>query len=411
MTTAAQQWLNPAIAQGREAALAILKPTPAQLEHGLELHRQAIVIDTYGFSAAATPDFALLRQAQAQNADPRELQRLYVRGMMTRMADDPQQKAYFAEAWQAAGVTCVFRNSGEEGNHMPRMLERLAYNTYVTDRLGDLMLRATTPADIQRAKREGKFCFYYTTNGVPLPLEFLNPAEEMRQLEQFFMLGVRMMHLTYNRRNVIGDGCGESQDGGLSDFGREVVQQMNRVGLIVDGAHSSLQTCRDACAVSSKPVVVSHSACASVNRHIRGKTDDVLKAVAHSGGYTGIACYPSFLGGSGDIQALLDHVMHAVKVVGAEHVTFGTDVASRPPTSDGESFAIPAMRRIFESHWPANDAIFNSHWHQPHMVQSLVWTNFPLFTVGLVQRGLSDQQILSILGGNALRVAKAVLER
>jgi membrane dipeptidase len=292
---------------------------------------------------------------------------------------------------------------------MPRMLERLAYNTFVTDQLGDLMRRATAPQDIEQAKREGRFCFYFTTNGVPLPGECVDARLELRQIEQFFMLGVRMMHLTYNRRNVIGDGCAEPQDAGLSDFGRDVVREMNRVGVIVDGAHSSLQTCRDMAKVSSRPVVVSHASCRALNEHVRGKSDDVIKAVADSGGYTGMACIPAFLGRSGDIAAFLDHIEHAVKLVGAQHVAIGTDVSISPPEPEGESFSPSPSRRHFESHWPDNDALFDKQWSQPRMTQSLEWTNFPMFTVGLVQRGLSDEQILAILGGNVLRVAKAAL--
>ncbi len=171
---------------------------------------------------------------------------LRTRSRMTRMVDDPEQHAYFAEAWQASGVTCVLRNSGEEGNDPLRMLERLSCNTYVTDHLPDLMMRALSPADILEAKRQGKHCFYLTTNGVPLLGRWRTVEDELHCIETFFRLGVRMMHLTYNRRNMIGDGCAEVNDGGLSDFGRSVVAEMNRVGVIVDGAQqrADMYRCR-----------------------------------------------------------------------------------------------------------------------------------------------------------------------
>jgi membrane dipeptidase len=332
--------------------------------------------------------------------------------MMTRMADDAAEREDFIEAWEAAGVIAVLRNSGEEGNRIDRLIERLAHNTYVTDRMPQFMARAARPADILRAKQEGKRCFYLTTNGVPLHMRQDSVEHDMRHIRILFQLGVRMMHLTYNRRNLIGDGCAEPVDGGLSDFGRAVVREMNRVGVIVDGAHSSLKTCMDMAKISEKPVVVSHSTCMALNTHCRAKTDEVIKAVADTDGFMGICCIPAFLGGSGDISALLDHIDHAVRLVGARHVAIGTDVGARSRAFDaasGDAPATPPGRSAWENFWPVGDALFDERWHDPRMGQSLAWTNFPLFTVGMAQRGYRDEQIAAILGGNVMRVAEAVL--
>lgn len=407
---------NPTINESRQAGLDVLRPTSAQLERGLALHQAALVVESYGFSCFASPDHAVIRALIEEGAEAGEITRQHVRMIMTRMADDPAERAGFAEAWRAAGVTCVFRNSGEEGNDIPRLLERLAYNTYVTDRLPDLMLRTTTPADIERAKREGRHCFYMTTNGVPLTMRQLNVQDELGHIRIFAQLGVKMMHLTYNRRNPIGDGCAEPRDGGLSDFGRAVVREMNRAGVIVDGAHSSNQTCIDMAAASDVPVVVSHSTCHALNAHCRAKTDAVFKAVADTGGYVGICCIPAFLGGTGDIAAFLDHIDYAVKLVGAEHVAIGTDVSAHTFVKDRSEPAepmppMPRRRRTWENFWPENDALFDKRWKEPRMQQSLAWTNYPLFTVGMVQRGYSEDQIRAILGGNVMRVAKAADER
>src|SRR5690606_10316043 len=114
--------------------------------------------------------------------------------------------------------------------------------TYVTDMLKDLVIKAVTPDDIVKAKKENKHAIYFTGNGVPLPQDWVSVEEELRYIRMFFQLGIRMMHLTYNRRNPIGDGCAELANGGLSDFGRTVVKEMNKVGVIVDNAHSGWQT-------------------------------------------------------------------------------------------------------------------------------------------------------------------------
>jgi len=403
---------NPAIQRAREAALAVLQPTATELEHGLELHREATVVESYGFSAYAAPDVTAVMAAADAGTDAVEVERLRIESMMTRMAVDADERAEFAEAWEASGVTCVLRNSGEEGNSIPRLIERLAYNTFVTDRLSDIMVRATTPDDILAAKAAGKHCFYFTTNGVPLPMQFQATASELSHIGVFYQLGVRMMHLTYNRTNPIGTGCAEPNDGGLTNFGRTVVAELNRVGVIADGAHSSEQTCLDMAAVSEKPVVVSHSTCAALHPHCRAKSDRVLRAVADTGGFTGICCIPAFLGGSGDIHAFLDHLDHAIRTVGAEHVAIGTDVhtdSSRAAAAAEALADLPGNHSRWENFWPANDPLWDPQWNRPELTETMAWSNWPLFTVGLVQRGHSDAEIRKIIGENVLRVAQACI--
>jgi len=249
-----------------------------------------------------------------------------------------------------------------------------------------------------------------TTNGVPLPRSFRSTEEGVSSIQTFAQLGVKMMHLTYNRRNLIGDGCGEESDAGLSDFGVAVVKEMSRFGVIVDVAHSGNQTGIDAARHSSKPIVISHATCRALSAHCRSKTDEVIRAVADTGGFIGICCMSAFLQGSGDIIALLDHIEYAVKLVGADHVAIGTDTVALCHNTQAQEMANSGnrpCRLAFESLWPEGDELFNPHWYQPHMWQSLTWTNWPLFTVGLVQRGLSDEQIRKIIGSNALGVMAA----
>jgi membrane dipeptidase len=409
----AKAYRNPRIQESRDVALSILKPTASELEHGLELHANSTVVDSYGFSATAAPDGQRILTAIEAAASPQEIQRIYVESMMTRMATDPAETEDFAESWNASGVTCVLRNSGEEGNNIPRMLERLGYNTYVTDQLPDIMMRATTPDDILAAKAAHKYCFYMTTNGVPLPSDQINVSSGLSYIGIFFDLGVRMMHLTYNRRNLIGEGCAETNDGGLSDFGKAVVREMNRVGVIVDSAHSSNQTGIDSASVSDKPVVISHATCAALDQHCRAKTDATMKAIADTGGFMGICCIPAFVGGSGDISAFLNHIEHAIETIGEDHVAIGTDVATHSRAFERESERIPALAPTeprWENFWPQNDAYADPKYSFSKMIKSMAWTNWPLFTVGLVQRGYSDNAIRKIIGGNVLRVARAAID-
>ncbi len=148
---------------------------------------------------------------------------------------------------------------------------------------------------------------------MPIPQDWNSVEEELRDIRIFFQLGIRIMHLTYNRRNMIGDGCAEPANAGLSDFGRAVVAQMNHVGVIVDVAHAGWQTSLEAAQVSKRPMVSSHSGCCALNRHYRCKPDEVIGAIADTGGYIGICCIPAFLGGSGDISSVLDHIDYVIK--------------------------------------------------------------------------------------------------
>ena len=203
------------------------------------------------------------------------------------------------------------------------LLKRLGNFTYVTDMLTDFMHRSVAPDDIPRAKELGKHCLYLSGNGVPLREEWKNVQEELRYVRTFFQLGIRMMHLTYNRRNMLGDGCAEKTDAGLSDFGEAAVREMNRVGAIVDVAHSGWQTCIDAAHISEQPIVASHSGAHALSGHIRCKTDEVMRAIVDKDGTVGVCCIPAFLGRSGDINAFLDHIDYIAKNFCVDAVTIG----------------------------------------------------------------------------------------
>ena len=398
---------NPVIQRTRRVALEILKPTRKQIERGLALHAESLVFDSYGFSPRAALDGTAYRTAVEADASDVELADLREEMMMTRCVTDPAERAEFQQAWEASGVTCIFQNAGEEGQDPLRLIKRLARFTYVTDMLRDFVPKAVTPDDIVMAKKQNRHCLYFTGNGVPLTQQWVSTADELRFVRLFFQLGIRMMHLTYNRRNMIGDGCAEPSNAGLSDFGRSVVAEMNRIGLIVDIAHSGWQTSLEAAKMSKRPMVASHSACVAIKKHIRAKPDNVIRAIADGGGLIGICCIPAFLGGNGDISALLNQIDYVVKRFGVDHVAIGTDVAYTSRNAAKENKKIPKRARSrtrWAALWPPGSLTAPRS-----SKESLAWTNWPLFTVGLVQRGYSDDNIRKIIGGNMLRVTRAAL--
>ncbi len=396
------------IESDRQAALAVLAPSRRDLEHGLELHAASVVCDAYGFSPTSPPAPAVVNRLIAAGADPGEIQDALEEQRMTRHVWDLECRREYLAAWQAAGVDCVFQNAGEEGQSVSRLLKRLARFTFVTDYLGEAVVRAVTPEQVLAARASGRRSLYFSGNGVPLAEEWRSAAAELGFIRIFFQLGMRMMHLTYNRRNLIGDGCGEAADAGLSDFGRAVVAEMNRTGVIVDVAHAGRRTSLEAARLSTVPMVASHSTAARVRDHIRAKPDEVIRAIADSGGYIGICCIPAFLGGG--LDALLDHIEYVARKFGAEHVAIGADHGYDSCRSAAALRAIrgrPRTRPRWAALWP--EGALDASGVSETARASLAWTNWPLFTVGLVQRGFSDDEIRNIIGGNVLRVAAAAL--
>jgi len=404
--------VNEQAERARRIALDRLQAPERDVAHGLELHADALVFESYGFSPRAAVDGAAVARLVEDGASDVEVRETMEEMFLSRMVSEPALAREYLEAFEYAGVDCIFQNAGEECQAPLQLLKRLANFTHVTDML-DYMARVTRPDDIVRAREAGKHCLYMTANGVPLAQEWKTVEEELRYVRLLFQLGVRMMHLTYNRRNMLGDGCEETSDAGLSDFGVAAVHEMNRCGVIVDVAHSGFRTGIEAAEASRAPIVASHSGAHALSGHPRCKPDEVVRAIVERGGTVGVCCIPAFLGGTGDINAFLDHIEYLARQFGAEAVTIGTDRAYVAQRDGEERRKIPALgkrRTRFEGFWQPDDPLNHPRWRDGGMQESLAWTNWPVFTVGLVQRGFSDDDIRKILGGNILRVARDVFE-
>jgi membrane dipeptidase len=397
---------NPSIDKPREIALKLLKPTAAQLERAWELHFGSTIFESYGFAPRCAPDAEALNAAIEEGASAAELSDLRETMSMSRHVDNPREREEFFAAFRAAGVTCIFQNTGEEGSDPMRLIKRLAHFTRATDGLQPALRKITGAKAIEALKARGEVGLCFTTNGVPLMQRWESVRDELRFIRIFHELGTRMMHVTYNRRNPLGDGAGEPHDGGLSDFGRAAIGEMNRVGVIVDTAHSGWKTAHDAAKASQRPMVASHTTCASLYKHFRGKPDETIKAICDTDGVVGICCIPRFLGGKGDITALLDHLDHLIKRFGARHAAIGCDVSYTSRFEKEERLKLrkgPAgSSDRWEHLWPRDDYVTTLE-----AEQSVAWTNWPMFTLGMIQRGHSDETIRQVLGGNMLRVLAA----
>jgi len=399
--------MNKKMKNAWNTALKFLKADTKDIEHGLELHRNSLVFDFYGLEPLGPSELELFNETVENGISVSEIQEMKEDMRHFSVIGNKDYEKEYKMAWETSGVTCLGQNIGR--CNFP--LKGLARSLYKTDMMRDFLSRAVFPSDIEKAKKEGRHCLYFGSNEPILNQKWESIQNEFEMLRCFFQLGVRMMHLTYNRRNMIGDGCAESSDAGLSDFGRAFVREMNRVGIIVDVSHCGHKTSLDAASVSEKPLVASHSSAYGVHKHIRAKNDKTIKAIADTGGLIGVLCWSAFLGRGGDINAFLDHIDYIVKKFGVEHVAIGTDRSYEPDDyqrNRRKCFirGFPKGRKGWHDFWPPGSESNGKYTEEAR--SSLEWTNWPLFTVGLVQRGYSDDEIQKIIGGNALRVTKAV---
>jgi membrane dipeptidase len=220
----------------------------------------------------------------------------------------------------------------------------------------DAFVAVRTAADIRQAKESKRL-------GLIAGFQDATMLEgDLSRVDKFHELGVRIIQLTYNVRNLLADGCLEPGNAGLSNFGRDVVARMNELGILVDLSHCGRRTTLDAIAASKKPAAATHTGCAALVDVPRNKTDEQLKQLADRGGVAGIYLMP-FLRASGQPAAedFVRHVEHAVRVCGEEHVGVGSDLSITPPCTPASSASAggrgsrpPARRRTCSTTSPTS---------------------------------------------------------
>ena len=398
---------NERMEQAWQRALAVLQPTEAQLQRGLELHAACITCDSFGFLPSVFPaDFAE-QWDQMKQAHLGARETAWRAGMMRGVAaaQDPAAAIEALQAFDGAGLSCVVQTVAE-GKSREQDIKRMAMSLHDCRVLRERIFQAGSAEEVRQAKQQGRTAVIWSVNGPPLPGLLEDLDEELSWLPTWYQLGVRLMHLTYNRRNFVGDGCAEPANGGLSDLGCELVRAMNRVGIIVDTPHSGPQTTLDAARVSEKPMMASHTGARAVFDHMRCKSDEELRAIADTDGLVGVYVLGNMLGPDATIATMLDHVDYIAGLIGAGHVSIGTDTCYQAAWPEGVTgFQDARFRSQWWGNWrPENHPLPSS---DEAATGSLAWTNWPLYTVGLVTRGYSDEDIEAIVGGNLLRVLQA----
>ena len=269
-----------------------------------------------------------------------------------------------------------------------------SWNGFIADQ-NDHFLRIDSAADLDRVKASGKI-------GIMLGLQnsdqFRNPAD----VGFFRALGQRVSQLTYNSRNLIGNGSTERRDEGISDFGVAIIEQMNKVGMAVDVSHCGDRTTLDAFEISKRPVLITHSNCrALVPGHPRCKTDEAIKKVGESGSVIGITGVRMFVKATEPttIEDALNHYDHVRKLIGPDHLGVGSDIDlygydQMPPEQNRQ------LRAGYKGSYGFREKIDIEGINHPKRMFDL--------TEGLIRRKYSDKDIEGILGMNFKRVLSQI---
>jgi len=259
----------------------------------------------------------------------------------------------------------------------------------------DLLMRVDSGADLDRVHGSGRV-------GVLIGIQSSSHFRWPDDVTVFHALGQRVSQLTYNSRNLIGNGSTERVDGGISDFGVAIIERMNQVGMAVDVSHCGDRTTLDAFEISKRPVLLTHSNCrALVPGHPRCKTDEAIQAMARSGGVMGITGVRMFVKPQEPttVEDYLDHFDHVRDLVGEEHLGVGSDMDLHGyddlPQAEAEQ-----LRAAYKSSYAFRDKIDIEGIDHPMRMFDL--------TEGLIRRGYSDEAIRGILGGNFARVLKEI---
>lgn len=304
----------------------------------------------------------------------------------------------YLQVLKTAGVTAMNVTMVSEPGYNSELIETLHaffFNYRLVETNPERLLLVESAADIERAHAEGK-------TGVILSLQSAWVLGMDRTLVTILhKLGMRILQLTYMERNNLGSGCFEPVDLGLTSFGKQVVREMNRVGMVVDLSHGGYKTTMDAIAASQDPCVFTHANMAALTDHPRNLKDDQIRACAERGGVIGLTPYAAYNepspGVRPTIEDYLNHLEYAIDVAGIDHVGIGTDFF------EGKTAATWLTNSIYPE-FKSSYATVNSR----RAVGFDGINDLPRVVEGLLGRGHSDESIRKLLGGNFLRVFRQV---
>ena len=263
------------------------------------------------------------------------------------------------------------------------------------ERFPELIFHGRTGDDVRRAKIEGRTAIFFGFQN-PSPIE-----DDIGLVEIWHALGARFMQLTYNNQSLLATGCYEAEDPGVTRMGRQVIKEMNRVGLVVDMSHSAERSTLEAIEISERPIAITHANPAFWHPARRNKSDDVLRALGQSGGMLGFSMYPHHLKDKSDctLTSFCEMIARTADVIGVDNIGLGSDLCQDQPDSVVEWMRVGRWStEIDYGEGSAGDAGFPPmpDWFEDNR-------HFGNIAAGLIAHGFSEADTAAVMGENWLR--------
>ncbi len=263
------------------------------------------------------------------------------------------------------------------------------------ERFPDLICQAGSGDEVRAAKAAGRTAIIFGFQN-PSPIE-----DDIGLVEICHRLGIRFMQLSYNNQSLLATGCYEAEDPGITRMGRQVIKEMNRVGLVVDMSHSAERSTLEAMEISERPVVITHANPGFWHAALRNKSDTVLKALAQQGGMFGFSLYPHHLKGKSDctLEDFCQMVARTAEMVGVDHLGLGSDLCQDQPDSVVEWMRVGRWSKVIDyGEGSAKDAGFppQPHWFRDNR-------DFHNIRSGLAAVGFNKAEVAGLMGENWLR--------
>lgn len=390
------------------------RPPSLTMQEALELHKQALVIDSQQPPLTSgivfTPGMRESLDNLVKNGRTRAEAGAVLENVLAREIQVSEEAGQiYLDMWKRSGVTiaCGTYSGWGLSTAFEETVRKIANAQAIINALNDSMLLVRSASDIEQAHAEDKY-------GVVIDFQNTHPfADDLSRVDLFHGLGLRMVQLNYNLQDLVGTGCTEIYQGGLTYFGRELVAMLNERNILVDVSHSSEQVGWDTMEMSSAPVIVSHSSSKVVAYHDRGKSDEFAKAIADQGGYFGIVAIPGFIRDrpGATLEDVVQHIDHLVNVCGIDHVGIGTDKAGPGPTT-GSMIEYPDSM-LKQTPGEFNRFGFRAEEHRLTADYDIAgfqsFGDWPNITVALAAAGYTEDELRKLLGLNYLRVFAEVI--
>ena len=354
-----------------------------------------------------------------------QITRILEQQMVEEIQTSSKTQKEFVNLWKKSGVniaSATYASAGAiQSDSFSDTVVAVAQARAIVDALSNEISLILTAEDIENTYREKKLGLILDfQNGTPF-------GSNLSNIDVFYNLGVRVVQLTYNLRNLIGDGCTERYKSGLTYFGKEVVAKMNEKKMIIDVSHCSEQVGWDCIDISTAPIMITHSTSNALAKHDRAKNDDLIKAVADKGGFFGVAAIAAFISEKPGttLDDFVDQVEHIINVAGIDHVGIGSDNCGPGPDT-GTNFAFPDHMGPYGLSYMYKDnpdprilpsGSFDWIGFRPEHRLSADYRiegfdefiHWPNITIKLAERGFNEEELQKILGLNYLRVFKDII--